>query len=194
MCLSTRFILLCLNPVPNHSRRKNEVQVYKIVSLSTSWMKTGMKKRHHCNASMWELLNCEVICNPHSFDCSYVGSQDIFTRPGNWKVALHQRRGTYLARQSKKDREQETSEAVALKFLDLWEWPMVTRAYLGTPRRYVFHKGWQDWSNISDIAVWYLRTSVENKASLVLLFGEQFQFDIVMNRAQLINWNTGVQN
>lgn len=158
--------------LPNHGRRKNKVPVYKILSLPTGWMKTGIQKRHHGYALMWELLNCGVICNPHSFDCSYVGSQDIFTRPGNWKVALHQGHGTYLVRQSKKDREQENSWAMALKFLDLWKWPMVTRTYLGTPRRSVFHKGWQDWSNISDIAqyLWYLRTSVENKASLVLLF------------------------
>lgn len=66
---------------------------------------------------------------------------------------------------------------------------MGTRSCLGTRGSDAFHKGWEDWSNISDIGqcLWYLRTPVENKASSVLLFGEQFLFDIVMNRAQLIN-------
>lgn len=68
-------------------------------------MKTGAKKRHHCNASMWEQLNCEVICNPHSFDCQCVGSQDRFTSPSNWEVDLHQGWDTYLTSHAKKDRE-----------------------------------------------------------------------------------------
>ena len=92
---------------------------------------------------------------------------------------------------TKKDKEYRNSWGMALKLLDMWKAPMFTVVCLGTTGRYVSHRGWGVKTSLMTMTLCSERTlllknkSVGNKVSLDLLFGEQFVFDIVMNRTHL---------
>lgn len=90
---------------------------------------------------------------------------------------------------AKKDKEQGSSWGMALKLLDMGKGPVFTVARVGAAGRYISHGGRGVKTGLMATALCRERTlvlknkSVRNKASLRLLLGEQFVFDIVMNRA-----------